>query len=154
MADPVSSSKLTELNFISLLCIASKIQKREQDVYDAYAMVSCVIEDISSTRENISTVFGSWYNEALTLAEKVGVVECVPRKTSLQKNRTNVSSDTPRQHYQRAIAIPLLDFLLSQMKGRFSKEQCHALKLLFLIPSIIGFSSNSGVERTDEAMES
>ena len=134
--------------------IAAKLQKREQDVYDAYKMVSSVIENIPTTRENISTIFSSWYSEVLTLAEKVGVIESVPRKTSLQRSRTNVPSDTPKEHYQRAITIQLLDSLLSQMKERFSEEHCHALKLLFLIPSSICLSSNSGVEKTDEAMES
>ena len=54
--------------------IAAKLQKREQDVYDAYKMVSSVIENISTTRENISTIFSSWYSEVLTLAEKVGII--------------------------------------------------------------------------------
>ena len=54
--------------------IAAKLQKREQDVYDAYKMVSSVFENISTTRENISTIFSSWYSEVLTLAEKVGVI--------------------------------------------------------------------------------
>ena len=76
--------------------IAAKLQKREQDVNDAYKMVSSVIENISTTRENISTIFSSWYSEVLTLAEKVGVIESVPRKTSLQRSRTNVPSDTPK----------------------------------------------------------
>ena len=67
--------------------IAAKLQKREQDVYDAYKMVSSVIENISTTRENISTIFSSWYSEILTLAEKVGVIESVPRKTSLQRSQ-------------------------------------------------------------------
>ena len=139
---------------IAVKSIAAKLQKREQDVYDAYKMVSSVIENIPTTRENISTIFSSWYSEVLTLAEKVGVIESVPRKTSLQRSRTNVPSDTSKEHYQRAITIQLLDSFLSQMKERFSEVHCHALKLLFLIPSIICLSSNSGVEKTDEAMES
>ena len=40
--------------------------------------------------ERIDSVFSSWYEEILTLANKVGVAEFVPRKTSLQRNRSNV----------------------------------------------------------------
>ncbi len=72
--------------------IASKLQKCEQDVYEAYTMVNTVIENIDTSRKNIDMVFSSWYEEVLTLANKVGVAEFVPRKTSLQRNRSN----TPR----------------------------------------------------------
>ena len=79
--------------------IASKLQKRKQDVYDAYRVVSTVIQNINTTQNNIETIFSSWYREVLTLAEKVGTTESVPRKTSLQRNRTNVPSDSPSQHF-------------------------------------------------------
>lgn len=131
--------------------ISSKLQKREQDVYDAYKMITTVIENINSTRNNIDTIFDLWYGEVLTLGEHVGVTESVPRKTSLQRNRTNVPSDTPCDYYKRAIAIPLLDSLYSQMKERFSAERSHAQRLLFLVPSIV--SSDSSTASAEDAME-
>ncbi len=102
--------------------IASKLQKCEQDVYEAYTMVNNVIENIDTSRKNIDMVFSSWYEEVLTLANKVGVAEFVPRKTSLQRNRSNTPSESPSQHCKRAIAIPLIDSLLSQMKERCSND--------------------------------
>ena len=56
---------------------------------------------------------------------------------SLQRNRTNVPSETSCEHYKRAVAIPLLDSLISQMKIRFSDDHCLALKLRYLVPSIL-----------------
>ncbi len=64
-------------------------------------MVNTVIENIDTSRKNIEMVFSSWYEEVLTLANKVGVAEFVPRKTSLQRNRSNTPSESPSQHYKK-----------------------------------------------------
>ncbi len=64
-------------------------------------MVNTVIENIDTSRKNIDMVFSSWYEEVLTLANKVGVAEFVPRKTSFQRNRSNTPSESPSQHYKR-----------------------------------------------------
>ena len=42
--------------------IASKLQKCEQDIYEAYTMISTVIENISATRSNINSVLSFWYS--------------------------------------------------------------------------------------------
>lgn len=49
----------------------------------------------------------------------------------------NVPSESPQEHYKRAVAIPLLDSLLAQVSERFSDEQHHVDGLLSLLPSII-----------------
>ena len=96
--------------------------KSKTDIADAYKLVDSSVENIKSIREKIDEIFSSWYNsEIIPLADNIiGVSECVPRKTSLQRNRSNVPSNTPMEHYKRAMAIPLLDSLLGQMKERFS----------------------------------
>ena len=71
------------------------------------------------------------------MAENVGVPEAVPRKTSLQKYRTNTPSESPKEHYKKTGAIPLLDSLCSHIEERFSGEGCHARGLLCLVPAII-----------------
>ena len=81
-------------------------------------MVDEVIRNLEATRSNINRIFSSWYSEILQLAQDVGVEESVPRQTNLQRNRSNVPSETPEEHYRRAIAIPLLDSLNAQLKQR------------------------------------
>ena len=73
----------------------------------------------------------------LDLSEKLGIVEAIPRKTSIQRNRSNIPSSSPIDHHKKSIAIPLLDSLIIQMQDRFSVEDCHAHHLLYLVPSII-----------------
>jgi len=75
--------------------------------------------------------------EILDLAEKLGIVEAIPRKTSIQRNRSNIPSSSPIDHYKKSVPVPLLDSLISQMQDRFSDEDRHARHLLYLVPSII-----------------
>lgn len=117
--------------------LASKLQKQDQDIFEAYTMVDEVIGNIKSARKNIDIDFQVWYKEMLDLSEKLGIVEAIPRKTSIQRNRSNIPSSSPIDHYKKSVAIPLLDSLIIQMQDRFSDEDRHARHLLYLVPSII-----------------
>ena len=64
--------------------------------------------------------------EILDLAEKLEIVEAILRKTSIQRNRSNIPSSSQIDHYKKSVAIPLLDSLISQMRDRFSDEDRHA----------------------------
>ncbi|MCG8623082.1 MAG: hypothetical protein MJE68_13940 [Proteobacteria bacterium] len=56
--------------------LAAKLQKRDQDIYEAYVMVDGVISEVKSLRNTIDTTFCYWYQEILELAETVGITEC------------------------------------------------------------------------------
>ena len=79
--------------------LASKLQKRDQDIFEAYMMVDEVIGNIKSVRKNIDCQV--WYKQILDLAEKLGIVEASPRKTSIQRNRSNIPSCSPIDHYKK-----------------------------------------------------
>lgn len=66
--------------------LSAKLQKRDQDVYEAFKMVTGVIERLQTIRSNIDTTFEEWYKEILKFADAIGVSESVPRKMSLQRN--------------------------------------------------------------------
>ena len=112
--------------------LASKLQKRDQDIFEAYMMADEVIGNIKSVRKNIDSDFQVWYKQILDLAEKLGIVEASPRKTSIQRNCSNIPSCSPIDHYKKSVAIPLLDSLIIQMQDRFSDEDRHARHLLYL----------------------
>ena len=117
--------------------LASKLQKRDQDIFEAYMMADEVIGNIKSVRKNIDSDFQVWYKQILDLAEKLGIVEASSRKTSIQRNRSNIPSCSPIDHYKKSVAIPPLDSQIIQMQDRFSDEDRHARHLLYLVSSII-----------------
>lgn len=121
--------------------LKAKLQKHDQDVYEAFKMVTGVIERLQTIRSNIDTTFEEWYKEILKFADAIGVSESVPRKTSLQRNRSNIPSSSPKEHYKRIVAIPLVDSLMSQLNDRFRGETGHTKALLFLIPSVMRSST-------------
>ena len=50
--------------------LAAKLQKRDQDIYEAYRMVDTVIDRVKAIQSTIDTTFCQWYDEILRLAEK------------------------------------------------------------------------------------
>ena len=73
--------------------LASKLQKRDQDIFEAYMMADEVIGNIKSVRKNIDSDFQVWYKQILDLAEKLGIVEASLRKTSsILRNRSKIPS--------------------------------------------------------------
>ena len=91
--------------------LSAKLQKRDLDVHQVLSMVNDVVS-LGKIRTNVDAIFSSWYDEILKLSEAIGVVESTPRKTSLQRNRSNTTGSFPSEHYKPAIAIPVLDSLI------------------------------------------
>ena len=60
--------------------LSAKLQKRDQDIYEAYKMVSEVIENLTKLRKNVDASFTLWYNDINELADKIGAPESTPRK--------------------------------------------------------------------------
>ena len=79
--------------------LAAKLQKHDQDIYEAYMMVHEVIGGVRSLRSTIDTTFCYWYQEILELAETIGVTESIPRKTSLMRH-CNTPTRSPQEHYK------------------------------------------------------
>ena len=48
--------------------LSAKLQKRDQDVYEALKMVNSVMEKFSKLRSQIDTIFPSWYAEILKVS--------------------------------------------------------------------------------------
>ena len=90
----ITKNVLDEVQSLSV-----KLQKRDQDVYEALTMVDQVIKKLTELRSKVDVVF------SLQSADDIGVSESIPRKTQLQRNRNNTPSYSPQEHYRRVIAI-------------------------------------------------
>ena len=124
------------LDIVQVLSI--KLQKRDQDVSEAYAIIDEVMKTLETTRKTIDTGFAAWYDEIVKFANEVGATESVPQITTLQRNRSNTPSSSPMEHYKRTVAIPFLDYLCGQMEERFKADETNHTHCLFnLVPSIL-----------------
>lgn len=105
-------------------------------------------------RDNIETHHYSWFSTAEKMCETIGTVPSIPRRCQRQTHRDNVPADTPSQYYCRTISIPLVDYLLSEMKSRFSSHQKTAILGLSLVPSaMITMSAEEFTTNTQKLAE-
>ena len=76
------------------------------------------------------------YNNVLALASNMA--ESVPRITQRQTHRTNPPRDNnPSTYYRRAITIPLIDHLISQLDDRFTETNIMCVKAISIVPDIM-----------------
>ena len=65
--------------------LVTKLQKRNQDIYQAYQMIDQVINDLSKTKDNLDEGFHDWYEMTCEIAKSVGVMPSEPRIMYLLK---------------------------------------------------------------------
>ena len=76
--------------------LSAKLQKRDQDIYEAYKHIDFVISEVNHLRQNIDSVWQGWFEEATDLIDAVGGEVCIPRTTRVQRNRANIPTEDPR----------------------------------------------------------
>ena len=79
--------------------------------------------------------------------------QCI--QSNQQQHRVNVPAQTPSDYYKRAVAIPLLDHLQSEMKTYFNPTNDAALSSLFnLLPELVAVGDrNPDIEAALEFYE-
>jgi len=70
--------------------LASKLQKRDQYILDAYNKIDDVVADIQEIRDDVKKAFYVWHEASETLAEIVGSSADVPRVCRRQSLRMNL----------------------------------------------------------------
>ena len=118
--------------------ISAKLQKRELDIYDAYMRIDDTISLLQAFRGDVDTFHERVYEEAKQLAELIGSIEEKPRTVRAgmrQEHRSNVPAESISEYFKRSIMIPFLDYIISEMKTRFSKtNRLAVICVLSLIP--------------------
>ena len=119
--------------------IASKLQKRDLDIYHAYNMIDETKKRIETLRFEIEAEFNVWYEEATHLFRKLGITIQSPRiiGSGRQIHRANAPSTCPKEYYLRNLAIPFVDHLLVELDNRFKKSSRQGVEILALLPGSI-----------------
>ena len=55
------------------------------------------------------------------MAEEDGEEPRIPRKCARQMQRNDVPATTPSEYYKRAVSMPMLDHLESEINSRFTE---------------------------------
>ena len=87
-----------------LKALVTKLQKRNQDIYEAYKMIDQVINDLRETKDDMDEKFHQWYEMACELAKSVDV--CL-------RNRELVYFYTPWK-YQETHSFPMFSVVIEK----------------------------------------
>ena len=79
--------------------LATKLQKKDQDVYQAFCMIDGATLRLEQIRQSLDTEFHDWLREAKDLALSVDSEIEVPRITGRQTHRANAASSGVEEHY-------------------------------------------------------
>jgi hypothetical protein len=74
----------------------------------------------------------------------------LPRIIGRQNNRNNVPAGTSEEYYRRAVFLPFLDGILTQLSLRFCNHEAAVLRLCGLLPKIVLNMSFRDIEEGDE----
>ncbi|XP_065667950.1 52 kDa repressor of the inhibitor of the protein kinase-like [Hydra vulgaris] len=115
--------------------ITERLQGRTTDIVYTYSNIQETIDDLNHLRKNVEKE--TIYQQATRMASKLFVELTIPKITMRQVYRNKLPAESPHEYYKRALIIPFLDTIISEIKIRFQKTNCIAVKILCLIPSII-----------------
>jgi len=99
--------------------------------------VNVVITALEERRGQSDESFSDIWMQATELANLSETELTCPRFAVKQRNRNNVPADTPPDYYRRAVYIPCLDNIITDMKTRFSSHSNAAYCLTMLIPAFV-----------------
>ena len=100
--------------------LSKKLQGSTIDIEQAYGLVDTVKEAVCGAR-NDESIFERVFETASTMAKAANLTTLEPaRQCSRQTQRNNVPSSSPKEYFKRALFLPFIDAIISQVNLRFS----------------------------------
>jgi len=93
------------------------LQRKIVDLIEAAQEARVVINIMGAERRDLS-VWKEVYERGKQIAAKFDIEPSKPRKTRRQQHRVNVPATNPESYYQRAVYLPLTDYLIQGMNER------------------------------------
>jgi len=122
---------------LHLAGITAKLQKRTLDIIEAHEEIKDIAKTYRLARENVTSGFAKIFEHSRRIAEKIDFPIQMPHIVSRQRHRSNATADNPSDYFQRNVAIPLLDHIISFLEQQFCDSSDTAVMLLVLVPSVL-----------------
>ena len=83
---------------------------------------------------SVNRYHDQWYEDAVKLADSVGVTPKMPRVCNTQIHRENIPSNTISEYYRRTITIPILNEVITDLCHRFNPANMIFVGAVLLYP--------------------
>ena len=90
---------------------------------------------ICSKCNTVDTFHKKCYCDIVEIACKLGIEECKPRTSKLQRNRSNIRSESISDYFEKVVTIPLLDHVTVEIERSFDHGSISVYNGLAIIPS-------------------
>ncbi|KAL4126468.1 hypothetical protein QTP88_010690 [Uroleucon formosanum] len=152
--DRESSSKAKVLlnsidcEFVITLYVASHIfsitqplsvilQKKNFDKQSAVNYINKTIEILNKLRLDGKTDFKNLYFKAVEQMDQLEITVKKPRTISIQHHRQNPEITNVEDYFRVTVYIPFLDFIITDMKSKFTEETLGVYNLGIFVPKIL-----------------
>ena len=89
----------------------------------------------ATIRTEIDHYHDQWFQQAISLAAKVGVEESIPRRASKQTMRDNYPADNASDYYKRGITAKVVDHFNTELESRFYFDSINVYNGLCIVPT-------------------
>ena len=117
---------------------------------DGIHLITSLKNDFVKFRNSIDFFHDKWYQDALSLAAKVGSEESKPRTVGRQTTRANPPYQSISEYYKRTVTIPLVDHINSALQARFDLDSVNVYKGLSIVPTKMISLKSKGIDWTQE----
>ena len=117
--------------------LSRSLQGRLKDIISAYLEIDHVKKCLQNIRQNVDFHHHAFYDSAISIANAVNVIPSKPRNCEKQTMRCNVPSLSIEDYWKKAVTIPYLDYIISEMGNRFDEEKRNIICGLYIVPSEI-----------------
>ena len=104
------------------LSLSKHIQSSTCNLLESFSHATQIISRLNAIRTNANKEFEKIFQRACELNETVAEPITMPRITTQQSNRGNISSNSAEEYYRRVVFVPYLDHLLQELKARFESK--------------------------------
>jgi hypothetical protein len=112
---------------------------------DGIHLINSLKSFANIARLSCDVYHNKWYTEAVELANRLDIKQETPRTVGRQYYRNNVPAETPSEYFKRAVTIPILDHLKSELENRFDLNSLSCYKGASIIPTKIAQLKNKNI---------
>ncbi|WAR18852.1 hypothetical protein MAR_000690 [Mya arenaria] len=103
--------------------LSKKLQGSSIDIIQAYDLVENVKELVDQAR-NDESIYDKVFDRATQMGNSANLPSLQPpRQCSCQTQRSNVPSTCPKAYFKRALYLPFVDAMVTQILGPFASSQ-------------------------------